>query len=288
MRLPERVEHQAFPRAAAIAEVAWSPAGSRDWRGFQARLAAQFARYATLGIDYADSAFAPRLSLSAGPSAGRLRVALTKQAPHGTIRYTLDGSEPTPASTPFVRPFTAAAGAPLRARSFDGVRPLSQTLDATLDARLLRVRTDESLRQCTGKLLLRIEDDAPLEGARASFNVDIVDPCWLWPDADLSRGPRLRAAVGQLPFNFQIGADERAIRRGDARSVDGELEIRVGGCDGEPVALVPLAPAASNPEPTVLPPVSIPARSGRNDLCLRFARPDIDPIWAIQWVELEE
>jgi hexosaminidase len=288
MRLTERVEHQAFPRAAAIAEVAWSPAESRDWRGFQRRLAAQFARYRSLGIDHADSVFAPRLALSAGPSTGQLRVALAKQAPHGTIRYTLDGSEPGPTSAAYEHAFSAAAGARLRARSFDGSRPLSETLDATLDARLLGVRTDETLRQCTGKLLLRLEDDAPLEGARAFFNVDIVDPCWIWPAADLSRGPALRAAVGQLPFNFQIGADARAIRRGDARSRDGELEIRVGGCDAEPAALVPLAPAASNAGVTVLAPVPIPAQPGRHDLCLRFARPDIDPIWAIQWIELED
>jgi N-acetyl-beta-hexosaminidase len=32
MRLTERVEHQAFPRIAALAELTWSPAALRDWR----------------------------------------------------------------------------------------------------------------------------------------------------------------------------------------------------------------------------------------------------------------
>ena len=58
------------------------------------------------------------------------------------------------------------------------------------------------------------------------FNVDIVDPCWIWPDVDLARGATLRASVGQLPFNFQIGKDADAIRRGDARTASGELEVR--------------------------------------------------------------
>ena len=45
MRPTERVEHQAFPRVAALAEVTWSPAATRNWPGFASRLGAQFARY---------------------------------------------------------------------------------------------------------------------------------------------------------------------------------------------------------------------------------------------------
>ena len=286
MRLPERVTHQVFPRAAAIAEVTWSPAATRDWSGFQARLPVQFARYRRLGMAYADSAFEPRLRLSPGSSAERLRVELAKQAPLGEVRYTLDGSAPTAASPGFQESIEAETGVHLRAATYEGELPLSSELAATLDRRFLNLRTGESLKQCTGSLVLRLEDDAPLEGERAFFNVDIVNPCWIWPNADLGQGGTLRLAVGQLPFNFQIGADADSIRRGDARTAAGELEVRVGSCDAEPVALLPLAAAALDPAVTVLPPLRIPPRPGRHDLCLRFARPAIDPIWAIQWVEL--
>lgn len=285
-RLPERVTHQVFPRAAAIAEVTWSPASARDWSGFQARLPAQFARYRRLGIAYADSAFEPRLSLRPGPSPERLRVELSKQAPLGEIRFTLDGSTPTAASARYREGFEADAGAHLRAVTFEGRLPLSAEVTAMLDTRFLRLRTDQTLKQCTGNLVLRLEDDAPLEGKRAFFNVDIVDPCWIWPNADLSRGGSLRVAVGQVPFNFQIGADAQRIRRGDARTPAGELEVRVGNCDAEPAALQPLAAAALDPGVTVLPPLHIPPQPGRHDLCLRFARRAIDPIWTIQWAEL--
>ena len=91
MRLPERIEHQAFPRVAAIAEVAWSPVPARDWQDFQTRLATQFARYRKLGIRYADTAFAPRARLAA---ANRNQIAfalqLTKQASFGAIHFTRD------------------------------------------------------------------------------------------------------------------------------------------------------------------------------------------------------
>jgi hexosaminidase len=288
MRLPARVIHQAFPRIAALAEVAWSPAAARDWSRFLDRLPVQLARYRRLGISYADTAFQARARLSPGSAAGLMRVELSNQTGFGDIRYTLDGSRPTPASTRYVESIEANAGATLRAATFADQLPLAADATIALEPRRLRRRTHEELRQCTGNLVLRLEDDAPLDGERATFNVDIVDPCWIWPDADLARARTLRAAVGQLPFNFQIGADADAIRRGDARTADGELEIRIGACDGEPAVIVPLAPAAAATAITVLPPARLPAPGGRHDLCLRFARPAIDPIWALQWIELDE
>jgi len=50
-----RVEHAAFPRLAALAEVLWSPQGSLDWNSFQARLPAQLARYAHADVAYAQA-----------------------------------------------------------------------------------------------------------------------------------------------------------------------------------------------------------------------------------------
>ena len=46
------VEHLAFPRLAAIAEVAWSPADRRRWDEFKARLGAQAARWSALGVNF--------------------------------------------------------------------------------------------------------------------------------------------------------------------------------------------------------------------------------------------
>jgi hexosaminidase len=288
MRLPERVEHQAFPRAAALAEATWSPATSRDWRSFQARLGAQFARYRRLGLRYADAAFAPAISLQPATVNGELQVTLSQQSPFGTIRVTRDGSPPGPDSAAYSGPFDVAEGTPLRAAAYDGRLPLSSTVSSRANAAALRRRTDEQLTPCTGNLVLRLEDDAPPGDDRAIFNVDIVDPCWVWRDVDLARGAVLSAAVGQVPFNFQIGRDAESIRRGDAKTADGELELRTRDCKGEPVARIPLAPAAGDNGVTVIGPVRIPPQPGRGDLCLRFARPRIDPVWTLDWVELGE
>ncbi len=46
------VEFLAFPRLAAVAEIAWSPAASRTWDEFRVRLAAQAPRWTALGINF--------------------------------------------------------------------------------------------------------------------------------------------------------------------------------------------------------------------------------------------
>lgn len=47
---PKLVDRQAFPRLAALAEVAWSPAAMRDWTDFRRRLAAHDSRLRALGV----------------------------------------------------------------------------------------------------------------------------------------------------------------------------------------------------------------------------------------------
>jgi hypothetical protein len=33
--------------------------------------------------------------------------------------------------------------------------------------------------------------------------------------------------------------------------------------------------------------ITLPARAGVHDVCLRFARPRLDPMWALDWVEIK-
>lgn len=48
----DEVEYLAFPRLAALAEVAWSPEVARDWEGFRRRLGAHGPRFTALGINF--------------------------------------------------------------------------------------------------------------------------------------------------------------------------------------------------------------------------------------------
>jgi hexosaminidase len=118
--------------------------------------------------------------------------------------------------------------------------------------------------------------------------VNISDPCWIWRAADLTKIKSIRATVGQIPFNFQIGEDAAKIPLSKPSTKEGELVIRVNGCTGPVLATAPLEPAVSNYGLTALPPIAIDKQDGKHDLCFTFTRSKVDPIWAIGGLELVE
>lgn len=216
VRTEERVAYMTYPRAAALAEVAWSSDAVRSWPHFRTRLKEQLARYQRLGITYSADAFAPARHVA------------------------------------------------------PGARHMSQ-----------------DLKTCSDQLVLNLEDDAPLEGPRAIFLIDVMDPCWIFPKVDLGRGGSLlTVAVGQVPFNFQLGHDVESIHLNPPASAAGELEVRLDGCSAAAVAVLPLAPATGNDTVTRLPSVHLPGRSGRHDLCFRFTQARLDLMWALDWVQV--
>jgi hexosaminidase len=146
-------------------------------------------------------------------------------------------------------------------------------------------RASQDLTLCSQDIALSLEDDAPLQGPRAAFLVDIQNPCWIYKDAALEGVASIAAAVGQIPFNFQIGEAVKKIAFAKPETAVGELVVSLG-CAGEVIARLPLAPAASSQAVTALPPARIAPRSGVADLCLRFAQPALEPMWVLDSIEL--
>jgi hexosaminidase len=292
----ERVQWMALPRAAALAEVGWSAPERRRWPDFLERLVPMFARYRAFGLNYADSAFAPAAQVSR--NAEGYTVTLSNQvrggaAALGDIRFTLDGREPSAESSRYDAPLTVPAGTQVRAAAFVGTLQASRTWAERFDAQVALRRDSHELELCSDAIGLLLEPAGtgqPSAGAaaRSPLAVDIMNPCWIDRGVDLSGGPRMIAAVAPLPFNYEIGTDAAKIRIGDARTAEGELEIHVDGCDTPVRGLLPLAPAASARGVMTLPAQRLPRLPGRHDLCLRFARPRLDPQWAIDWVEVGE
>ena len=283
MRTPAMVEHAAFPRLAALAEVLWSPPATHDWNGFVARLLPRMRQWKADGIAAAESAFEVRVD--ARKEGASVRVALADQAGL-PIRYTLDGREPDAGAPRYREPLLLAAESVLRAAAFaDGERAGPVALRALTRAGL-RERTSTALAQCSGKLTLRLEDDAPASGPRAFFDVDLFDPCWQWKAAPLDGVTRIAVQVGQVPFNFQLGSDAAAIvPRPLPATPEGELRVLADGCTGEPLAVLPLAPARGQAALTTLG-AALPARTGAHDLCFVFSGRGHDPLWTIERVQL--
>jgi hexosaminidase len=149
-----------------------------------------------------------------------------------------------------------------------------------------RRRVSHDLEQCGGGYVLSLEDDAPLEGERAVYLVNITNPCWIWKQVDLATTGSIKATVGQIPFNFQIGKDAAGIPLQKTATAFGELEVRADNCDGAPIATVSLETAVRNNGLTPLPNMLLDNLQGKHDLCFKFTRSKIDPIWVIGSIEL--
>jgi hexosaminidase len=119
-----QVEYMAYPRALALAEVAWSPKGARDFESFRKRLLPRLLGLDRLGVNYrfpsADNGLERNRTVSGDTVVVELRSAL----PEAEIRYTLDGSEPTATSPRYTAPLRIALPA-------DGISVLARTFLGT-------------------------------------------------------------------------------------------------------------------------------------------------------------
>jgi hexosaminidase len=285
-----RVQHAIFPRIAALSEIAWSPASAHDWHGFLERMPAELARYRALGIEYADSAFAPAFALSSG-SDGTIGVVLSNQAEFGTIRYTTDGAAPNVASPTYSKPlsFPSDSTTTVRAATFasDGFE-LAAPRTQVVDAAALLTRNSDQLDACGKPLIvLRLEDDRPLDGPRPVYRLDIANMCWQWNDAPLDGVNRIALTVGNLPWNFALWKDDSSVVTRPTQTPAGELQVHRDSCDGPLLATLPLAKAARTKLRTTLT-ADIPAAAGNHTLCVFATGDPRDGIWAIGKIELQK
>ncbi|MDR3511371.1 MAG: family 20 glycosylhydrolase [Caulobacteraceae bacterium] len=283
VRTDAQLEAMAFPRAAAVAEAAWTRQDRRSWASFAERLPAQFDRYRALGLRADDAALA--IEAEADPAAGGASVVLSTQAGLGQIRYTTDGSAPGPASAAYAGPLALPLPIRLRAQAFEGARPVSPPLDQALDDLSVRRRASQQLSPCEGGLALNLESPTPLAGERPAFLVPPLDACWLYKGADLTGVTRIDVAVGEVPFNFQLAPRDDRIVLHAPRGPEGELEVRLDGCAAAPAAVLKLAAPSPDTGLAVLS-GALPPASGKHDLCFSFTSDRLDPIHTIGWVQL--
>ena len=282
-RTTDYVERMIWPRAAILAELGWSKPGPRDWNAFARRLVAELGRYRALNLGYDVTPLVPQADLSGTPTAPV--AALRQQAGIGTIRYTADGSAPTPASPAYQAP--VAMTGTLTAQAFLGDAAVGPAQSWRVDAAALRTRDGAQFDLCLNppKIPLRLEDDGPVDGRRAIHWVDLMKACWLWRAAPLDGMTRIEARVGSVPYNFVIGAAIKKVVFRKPKTPEGELEIRLDDCDGPVVARLPLAPAKANSGVTTLTGALAP-RTGAHNLCASFTQKGPDPLWVLDKLTL--
>ncbi|WP_237055901.1 family 20 glycosylhydrolase [Marilutibacter chinensis] len=285
-RFDARLEHNLFPRLAAVAETGWTPAADKDWDDFRRRLPVQLQRYRRLDIGYAKTPFQVQAVADDDRAAGTATIELDNPLGY-EIRYTTDGSAPDAASPLYRAPLQQPLPVEVKAAAFFDGRPLAEPQAFAFDAASLLTRSDEQLATCpdVGRLLLRLEDDGPADGERAIFNVTIFYPCWQWNDADLDGIGALKVRLGRIPYYFQLAHDEPHRRFEPARSAHGELLVHGGGCDGMPLATVPM-PAAPDADGFVEIDAPLAQAGGRQDLCIRVSGDTRPTMWVVDRVSL--
>lgn len=123
---PEDVDYLVFPRLAALAEVAWTQPGAKDWASFLRALDVYDEHLTAKGIVYSRSMY--NIQHTVTPEDGVLKVKLECIRPDVEIHYTVDGREPTAASPLYEKELTVEEERTLKCATFAQGRQMGKTL----------------------------------------------------------------------------------------------------------------------------------------------------------------
>lgn len=112
-----QLTYMTFPRLYAVAENGWTKQESKNWNDFTNRLLSQFKRLEEKGERYATSAYNVRIDHK-GQENGTINISFKTEVDSLDMYYTLDGTEPSLASTKYEEPFTAENSTTIKATSF--------------------------------------------------------------------------------------------------------------------------------------------------------------------------
>jgi hexosaminidase len=281
----ERVTWMLFPRTAALAEIGWSAPERRNWADFEDRMVGEMARYHSLGIGYDPDAFRVygTETLAVGKSA--ISITLANQTGFGTIRYTTDKSMVLGSSVAYEKPLELSLPVMLHAATFADNRIVPGS-DVTLDLNeeSVRRRYSQELKLCSNEPAIAMEQDPPT-GKRPVMLANYRTPCWIYKAAELTGVTGVSAEVVAIPYVFQDG-DKKQPQLAPTQTPYGELEVHLDSCEGKILATLPFEKTTTfnvterlrSPLPTV---------EGTHDLCLKAVRPVADPLWVLNWTQLE-
>jgi len=286
------LQHAAFPRVDALSESVWTQPARMSWAGFLERLPAQMQRYRRQAIAAADSAFAVDFEVVGGRnvalSDGGGAVMLANQTGFGTIRYTLDGSEPDLRAKLYTAPLTLNLGTVIKATAFsdDGL-PLAAVRTYEFDANTPLTRSSNQLEACSGdnlRLRLPLTPDSP--AIASVYDVDLLHSCYIYPKAPLSGVAALKFDIARLARNFGLANHKNQVKSYPARTRFGELVVYQDRCEtGPEMARVALPDPATSESHQSVTPAIVPAL-GEHDLCVIFTAPTNGPLYAIDAMRL--
>lgn len=112
-----KLTYMTFPRLYAIAENAWTKNENKNFDDFISRLKPHLEDLNTKGVRYAKSVFNPWIYQKGKDNS--IEISFDSELSTSSIRYTLDGSDPTESSFLFTKPFTIDSTVKIKAGIFD-------------------------------------------------------------------------------------------------------------------------------------------------------------------------
>ena len=115
---PAQVEYMMYPRACALAEIAWSAKEKKNWKDFSKRIKAHFGRLSAMGVNYAKTFYDVTASFSKG------KITLTTLDAGSQIRFTTNGKDPSPKAKMYSAPISVSETTVIKAAVFQGDQQL--------------------------------------------------------------------------------------------------------------------------------------------------------------------
>lgn len=165
--------------------------------------------------------------------------------------------------------------------------PLSAVRSYEFSANSLLTRSSSELEPCPGdnlRLRLPLTPDSP--ASAPVYDVDLLDSCYIYPNALLNGVTALRFDIARLARNFALANHKNQVKPHAAQTRFGELLVYRDRCEtGPQIARADLPdPATSEARQTVE--TVIPATPGEHELCFIFTAPMDGPLYAIGEVKL--
>ena len=152
---PEHVEYMAYPRVVAIAEVAWSQPGRKDWDDFQRRLVNTMVRLDLLNVNYhiplPEGALVDILEFTEDS----VEIPFTNTRNYKMV-YTLDGKEPNAKSTEYTEPLKIDETTTIKIATLLPHGKLSKTI--TLEVKKQELRPAATVEGDQPGVLVKIAD----------------------------------------------------------------------------------------------------------------------------------
>jgi hexosaminidase len=278
------VQLMLFPRAAALAEVAWSPVKGRSFQDFLHRLPQDQKRAEAFGVSPSESVFKVRDHVTLLDKGDHAMIDLSTQGGIGVIHYTLDGSPVTSSSPVAQGPQDVSLPTTLRSVAFDEGKALGSPILKKLTLASALRRDSRELDSCTNSAGIQMEQDPIRNLERPVFRVTFANPCWIYRHAELNRFSGLTVGVGSIPYIFH-SAKRPILPVQSSKSTTANLEVRIDNCKGDLLTTIPLAPAFRKDGVTSLTADSLVPAHGSHDLCFAMKNADPATVWLLNFIQ---